>query len=100
VTTRQLRRYTMIPERFDEFLAWYFAGVPAIRAEFGFTVEWCVVDREHERFDWLVSHPGGPDEFLAAEREFEASEVWTGYLARVRPSLVGLEASFVELVVP
>lgn len=100
MTTRQFRRYAMIPERFDRFLVWYFAGVPAIRARFGFTVEWCVIDRERAHFDWIVSHPGTVEEFLAAEREFEASEEWGAYLATVDPSLEALETSFVDVVVP
>lgn len=100
MTTYQHRRYAMIPERFDEFLTWYRAGVPELRARYGFTVEWCVVDREHDRFDWLVSHPGTEDEFLAAAAAFEASEDWKAYLGRVQPSLRELEVSFVEVWVP
>jgi len=100
VTTRELRRYSMRPEMFDEFLEWYLAGVPAIRGRFGFTVEWVVVDREHLQIDWLVSHPGTEAEFRAAERAFESSEEWTSYLARVRPSLTELRASFVDVISP
>ena len=90
----------MQPERFDTFLAWYFAGVPALRASHGFTVEWCVIDRERDHFDWIVSHPGTVEDFLAAERAFEASPDWIAYLATVEPSLNALETSFVDVVTP
>ncbi len=100
MTTYEFRRYTMIPEMFDEFIAWYRAGVPPIRERFGFTVEWCVVDRQHLHFDWLVSHPGTEEEFRAAEVVFETSPEWVDYLSRVRPSLVELDKSFVEVFTP
>ena len=100
MTTYEHRRYVLKPEMADEFIAWYRAGVPAIRARFGFTVEWIVIDRGRLGFDWLVSHPGTPDDFRAAERELEASEEWREYLSRIAPSLDGLDASFVDLIVP
>lgn len=100
MTTREFRRYTMVPELFDDFLAWYRAGVPAIRAKHGFTIEWCVVDREHLQFDWLVSHPGTEDEFRAAERALESSDEWIAYLAQIPRSLTELRKSFVEVFVP
>lgn len=98
--TREFRRYAMIPELFDEFLAWYRAGVPAFRAKHGFTIEWCVVDREHLHFDWIVSHPGTEEDFRAAEQALETSPEWTAYLAQIPPSLTGLEKSFVEVFTP
>ena len=100
MTTHEYRRYTLKPELADEFIAWYRAGVPALRASFGFTVEWVVVDRERLGFDWVVSHPGTPDEFRAAQRELEASMEWRDYLAQIPASLDELHASFVDLIVP
>ncbi len=100
MTTSEYRRYVLKPEMADEFIAWYRAGVPAIRARFGFTVEWVVIDRERLAFDWLVSHPGTEEDFRAAEREFEASEAWRACLARIAPALDALDAAFVEVLFP
>ncbi len=100
MTTSEYRRYVLKPEMADEFIEWYRAGAPAIRARFGFTVEWVVIDRAGLRFDWLVSHPGSEEDFRAAEAAFEASPEWVEYLSRIRPSLDGLEKSFVEVVLP
>jgi len=100
MTTHEYRRYVLKPEMAEEFVAWYQAGVPAIRARFGFTVEWVVLDRERLAFDWLVSHPGTRDDFRAAELELEESDEWRQYLSRIAPSLDDLHASFVDVIVP
>jgi len=100
MTTREFRRYAMKPEMFDAFVDWYFAGIPAIRAQHGFTVEWVVIDREHLHFDWLVSHPGTEEEFRAAEAACDASEAFRAHRARIASSLDGMQTSFVELRVP
>ncbi|HWL02892.1 MAG TPA: hypothetical protein VNQ52_11040 [Microbacteriaceae bacterium] len=100
MTTHEHRRYVLKPEMADEFIAWYRAAVPAIRARFGFTVEWVVFDRERLAFEWLVSHPGTQDDFRAAERDLEASQEWQEYLARIAPSLDELHASFVDVILP
>lgn len=101
VVTRELRRYAVRPERFEAFIAWYFAGVPALRARYGFTVEWTVIDRAERAFIWLVSFPGDEAEFRAAEAAFDASAEFLAHLA-LKPAscLLGQRNSFVEPVVP
>jgi hypothetical protein len=62
----QLRRYQLKPGSVDAFLdAWRAACV--VRAQFGFTVEFAVVDRDHEGFVWAVSADG---DFDAADRAY------------------------------
>jgi len=62
----QLRRYQLKPGSVDAFLdAWRAAC--EVRAQFGFTVESAVVDREAEGFVWVVSADG---DFEAADRAY------------------------------
>ncbi len=100
MTTREFRRYTMKPERFDSFLEWYLAGVPALRARYGFTVEFCVIDREHLQFDWVGSYPGTEAEFAEAAETLKNAPEWREYYSQLEPSFDRIEKSFVEVVVP
>jgi hypothetical protein len=62
----QLRRYQLKPGSVDAFLdAWRAACI--VRAQFGFTVEYAVVDRENEGFVWAVSADG---DFAAVDRAY------------------------------
>jgi hypothetical protein len=62
----QLRRYQLKPGSVDAFLeAWRAACV--VRAQFGFTVEFAVVDRQNEGFVWAVSNAG---DFDTADRAY------------------------------
>jgi hypothetical protein len=62
----QLRRYQLKPGSVDAFLdAWRAACV--VRAQFGFTVECAVVDRDTEGFVWVVSAEG---DFDAVDRAY------------------------------
>lgn len=99
VATRELRRYSIKPEMFEPFVAWYFSGVPAIRARHGFTVEWTVVDRGELELLWLVSYPGTEADFRAAEAVFDASPEFLAHLAAKPPScLTNQRNTFVEVV--
>ncbi len=69
MTTVQLRRYELYPEVVDQFLAW-FDDVLAVRAEFGFKVEFAYLNRESSEFTWAVSHEA---DFDAVEADYLAS---------------------------
>ncbi len=60
----QLRRYEVVEGQMDDLLAW-FPTISAVRAEFGFKVEFMLVDREKNELTWAVSHPGDFDEAFA-----------------------------------
>jgi hypothetical protein len=79
----QLRRYQLKPGSVDAFLdAWRAACV--VRAQFGFTVECAVVDRDTEGFVWVVSAEG---DFDAADKAY--------YDSPARAALAVDPASFV-----
>ena len=69
MTTIQLRRYDLIPELVDEFLAW-FPQVVAARQKHGFTILFALLDRPGNEYTWAVSHEGNFDE---VERVYMAS---------------------------
>ena len=65
----QLRRYQLAPGTVDDFVgAW--RRLVAVREQYGFRVEFAVVDRDAEQFVWAVSHVDG---FAAAEEAYYAS---------------------------
>jgi hypothetical protein len=63
MTSVQLRRYEIKPGEMENFLAAVRAAFP-VREQYGFTVEFAVVDEERNEFVWAVSHDG---DFAAAE---------------------------------
>jgi hypothetical protein len=65
----QLRRYELVPETQDEFIAWFPKVIPA-RAAHGFRVLFAVLDAERHEFTWAVAHDG---DFAAAEQVYMVS---------------------------
>lgn len=61
--TIQLRRYEVIPERFDEFVAWVTGDVFPVRRHYGFTIEFAYANREQSEFVWAVSVEGDHERF-------------------------------------
>jgi hypothetical protein len=59
----QLRRYEIKPGAMPSFLDAVRAAFP-VREQYGFTVEFALVDEERNQFIWAVSHDG---DFAAAE---------------------------------
>src|SRR5690349_8228599 len=59
----QLRRYEIKPGEMEQFLEAVRAAFP-VREQYGFTVEFALVDEERNQFLWAVSHDG---DFAAAE---------------------------------
>ena len=69
MTAVQLRRYEIKPGEMDAFLEAVRAAFP-VREQYGFTVQFALVDEERNQFCWAVSHDG---DFAAAEAEYYAS---------------------------
>jgi hypothetical protein len=69
----QLRDYRIQPGQMDAWIAGWKSGVVPVRQEFGFQVLGAWVDREHDRFIWLIGYPG-TDGFDAANDRYYASE--------------------------
>ena len=69
----QLRNYRIQPGHMDAWIAIWRSGVVPVRQEFGFQVLGSWVDREHDRFIWLIGYFGA-DGFDAANDRYYASE--------------------------
>jgi hypothetical protein len=69
----QLRDYRIRPGWMDAWIAGWKSGVVPVRQEFGFQVLGAWVDREHDRFIWLLGYSGA-DGFAAANDRYYESE--------------------------
>lgn len=67
--TVQLRRYEIKLGEMDAFVA-AWRDVLAVRAQYGFTVVFAVIDREQNEFVWAVTHDG---DFASAEQAYYRS---------------------------
>lgn len=95
--SRQLRRYELIPEYQDDFLAW-FAQIPEARAAFGFRVLSAHVDRVGHEFTWLVEHDGEDDAFAGAEKAWMESPERAALFAGQPKHTVQIHVSMVDAV--
>lgn len=68
--TTQLRRYELNPGSGVDFVAWWAALVPKLRVEYGFTIEFALLNREIDEFTWAVSYPGDEAAFREAEGRY------------------------------
>jgi hypothetical protein len=66
MTSVQLRRYEIKPGAMTAFLDAVRAAFP-VREQYGFAVEFALVDEERNQFVWAVSHDG---DFAAAEAAY------------------------------
>ncbi len=69
----RLRDYRIRPGQMDAWIAGWKSGVVPVRHEFGFEVLGAWVDRENDRFIWLLGYSGS-DGFDAANDRYYASE--------------------------
>jgi hypothetical protein len=69
MTAVQLRRYEIKPGEMPAFLEAVRAAFP-VREQYGFSVQFALVDEERNQFCWAVSHDG---DFAAAEAAYYAS---------------------------
>jgi hypothetical protein len=88
----QLRDYRIRAGQMDAWIAGWENGVVPVRQEFGFHVLGAWVDREHDRFIWLIGYAGA-DGFGAANDRYYASEQRSSL--RPEPSELIEEASTV-----
>lgn len=71
--TVQLRRYAIIPEHFDAFLAWWQGPLTAARLAHGFTIEFGYAIPASHEFVWAVSLSGDAAHFAEVEAVYIAS---------------------------
>jgi hypothetical protein len=68
----QLREYRIRDGQMDAWIAGWTDGVVPLRLEFGFEILGAWVDRQNDRFIWLVGYSGA-DGFDAANERYYAS---------------------------
>ncbi len=68
----QLRDYRVRHGHMDDWIEGWESGVVPLRQQEGFVIVGAWVDREHDRFVWLVGYSGA-DGFAAAEARYHAS---------------------------
>lgn len=73
--TTWMRRYTLDPELADEFVQFLTTQVIPAREALGFTVESIWIDSDKSQLTWFVSRLGDAEEFAAAEKQWEESQV-------------------------
>lgn len=52
----QLKRYWIVPDQWDGYLA-VWSRIAAIRRRAGFEIAFACIDREEGLFTWAISHP-------------------------------------------
>jgi hypothetical protein len=70
VRTTQLRRYRIRPEHFADYVGWWTAHIPGLRAAAGFTIEFAYANPEKSEFFWAVSTDGDAEDFRATEKAY------------------------------
>lgn len=68
----QLRRYLVQPTEMDTWIEEWSREVIPLRERFGFSVEGAWVQRDENRFVWILSYDG-PEGFEAANDRYYAS---------------------------
>lgn len=68
----QLRDYYIRPGHMDDWVRGWKGGIVPLREQEGFVILGAWIDRPHDRFVWVVGHPG-PEAFEAAEERYHSS---------------------------
>ena len=91
----QLRRYDVVEGEMDSLLEW-FPNIIAVRAKFGFKVEFMYADRENNQLVWAASHPG---DYEAAYEEFAVSPERAAVFAGQPQRVTGMTVSMVDTII-
>lgn len=94
--TLQLRRYSVAPEFLDDFLDWWNERLMPARREFGFSLEFAVLDREECVFTWAVSLPADAAGFAARDEDWAVSPGRMEALKGTRQRVTSMENTLVE----
>lgn len=93
--TYQLRRYELEPGGLVDFANWVERKVIPVRNDFGFRVEWRLLDPENSQFIWLVSAPGQIADFQALDQRYQDSAERAAAAAEMPKVLKQVNLSFV-----
>ncbi len=96
--TVQLRRYRVIDDLYEDFLAWWQATMPALRTSAGFTVEFAYAIPASHEFVWAVSAPGTAEDFLRLETEYQAANERSGIFAGLPQRLRETQIELIDVI--
>ncbi len=98
--TIQLRRYEIEPGTMSDFLSWWTASMPALRASFNYTIEFAFVDELNNEFVWAVSLPvATEDEFTVIDKEYQTSDAIAKVFEGVPQRIKQYHVSFVRSLI-
>jgi NIPSNAP protein len=95
--TTQLRIYRIREGKLDEFVEAWRTHVRPLRERMGFVVEGAWVDRERERFVWMVSYLG-PEGFEQRNADYYASPERSAIQPDPAELILEADTGFVEPV--
>lgn len=87
--TTWMRRYTLDPAVADEFVEFLTTKVAPARQDLGFTIESMWLDADKSQLTWFVSRPGDAEEYAAAERGWEESDIRAAIFADAPAAVTG-----------
>jgi hypothetical protein len=94
----QMRRYELVPEQQEHFIAWWNEHIPSKRAPFGFRVLSAHLDPIKHEFTWIVEHDGDATEFAAAEAAWFGSPERAAIFAGQPVHTVAIHVSLVNKI--
>lgn len=94
--TFQLRRYDIAEGKMPEFTAWLDQTLIPVRKQFGFQIEFRLIETKANRFIWCVSLPGDEAEFLKVQDAYAASAERAAAFESFPDCIESSEIGFVE----
>ncbi len=94
--TYQLRRYKIATGAMSGFTAWLNSTLIPVREEFGYRIEFQLVDHEASEFVWCVSLAGDEDEFLKIQEQYNTSPERAKAFETFPKCIDSMQISFVE----
>ena len=79
-----------------EFLGWLDQTLIPVRKQFGFQIEFRLIENKANRFNWCVSLPGDEDEFLIVQDTYAASSERAAAFESFPDCIESSEIGFVE----
>ncbi len=94
--TYQLRRYKITAGAMSGFTDWLNSTLIPVREEFGFRVEFKLVDHEASEFVWCVSLQGDEAQFLKIQDQYNNSAERAKAVETLPKCIESMQISFVE----
>lgn len=98
MTTYQLRRYELVPDLAEDFVAWVKNDIYPLREKFGFKVEWTYFDMANSQLIWMASADCNELEFEALDARWQQSDERAQAAIKMPAALIKIHASFVAKI--